>query len=131
MFNVTVIFQVEIATQHAQRTCTGSVSPSFGLCERPNHWHEEHGSIILTDRAVNWLYCNVCKMSDSEMGSGQQRGKMNMHEFFQKDYTTRRLALTNERMTTAEIRAEFTGSVLPRTVGIRLLEAMCCLPLTL
>ena len=39
---VHVSFQVEITMQHAQRTCKGSLSPCFGLCERSNHWHEGH-----------------------------------------------------------------------------------------
>ena len=40
-------FQVEIATQNAQRTCTGSLPPSLWICERSNHWHEWH--------VVQWL----------------------------------------------------------------------------
>ena len=68
--NVIVLFQVEIATQYAQRTSTGSLSPSSGLCERSNHWHEWHGSNIQTDRTENWLWCNDCKTS-IKIDSGQ------------------------------------------------------------
>ena len=114
--NVTVPFQVEIATQNVQRTCTDSLSPSFGLRERLKHWHQGHGSIIPRDRADSWLQCNHCRTRQTQDNSVARKActDPSRRTTPREDYKIRRLALTNRQMATAEIRADIIGRVSPQ-----------------
>ena len=75
--------------QHSQRTCTGSFSPSFGLCRRSNHSREEmEASYLQITHTVCCMWCD-CRSSGNEMDSVQQSGKKNRQWSFQKVYITR------------------------------------------